>query len=629
MEEDVSIASQHNLRVLFTTVATGDIASAKAARKDLNSMCMRTGSRDALRRACTAAFCDELISQYKTIEDPSVRARYMGALSEIYFYMHDRSKALRELVLEDILHRSATVRLAAVRMADHLRLDFFYDDRGLEDATRERRADESVICVIDLIQKHAPREWFKREESDPIVVPKLPPSIGKSLLMLWETFSNVGMYTEDFLDRHPECKLPFPVRFVDERYDDEDDDQYVNVKDLAEELWVLTPITKEAREGLLALEKGAFERLERSVASLAVDAKKIATIIKEAEQQEDTSSLQQIMVELSTAAHQQGWRPEQMHTVIRALQGYSENLILQNESAEPYSSVIVAAADNLPKAYVGRAPELPEKIFAAHQALDYIIDTFLQREEKQYHSYRFMTTVEQDEEIRKHIPRYEECRSIGHTSLDWYLKYIPEALSKKPSEQVAAIALDVMLRFNEEGPVSRWTPFHRKELSEAGGWKWGIGSTSISAYAAVRESMTTPEMLVLSADPEFDEVPLPSPTNKNPAGAQATTIGTPMEQLHPDELTMRISILFNRYDIEDRANMEDVRRWVYESENVQGATNKFQTKFIELFPADKLKRQEAYLEVMGAAVDAWNAFPHKVLGGKSPLEMIRKYKDKK
>lgn len=607
------------IRALFQAIAQGTSAEAKAARAELNRVHLTVGSHDPLRKIFNAAFCDELLESYDRIEDAPARARYLGAIGEVSYCMRARSTQLLEVVFKEIMHASASVRLAAVRLAERLRYELFYaEEKSTDDAGARRVA--TLLRVRALIEQYAPREWMRREAFDPLPMPTLPPSVPKSLLLLWNALSRMGIHEELFFEKHPECALPFPVEWFRD-YQDEEDDEDVSVQELAEELWQDAPPTSQAREALAALEQMAYERMQTAVAELGIDAASVVVAAKAANEREDIEPLQKIFVQLSTAAYAREWHVEDMSIILREMQGYSNHILARNLQGEPYSRILAEAAANLPKAYTDKASkvsEVPAAHLAAHRALDVIVGSLI-HERKLMHK-RFKTSGAED--VREY-GRLEACRSIGHFVLDWYVRLLPEDLFKRSPERIAAVALDVVLRFNEEdAPVRRWVPFSRKELSPLGGWKGNMGYASLSAYATIRDSLPEPELLVLPADTEYDEVPLPATQNSPKGREEGVVVGTAPEDLDAKELEMRLPILFDRYGIGDRANITDIKTWVYESGDARLGSNEFQAKFLGLFPPEALNQKESYLEVFGAAVDAWNAFPHKALGGKSPLDMI-------
>jgi signal transduction histidine kinase len=78
-----------------------------------------------------------------------------------------------------------------------------------------------------------------------------------------------------------------------------------------------------------------------------------------------------------------------------------------------------------------------------------------------------------------------------------------------------------------------------------------------------------------------------------------------------------------RFLLGDKLFIEDVKRWVYEESGAPlEAIHKFQAKFFEYFDATGADINE----VLQISTDAWNYFPHEILGGKSPHQIVKEYK---
>lgn len=202
--------ARDKVRYLFQSIARGAPAEARIARKELNADHLRVRGRDVEKKVFIASFCDELLTAYSSITDDGARARYLGALGEVVYRMRIRREALLEIVLREVLHSSAHVRLGAVRLGEHLRVMTYFTHRGFGDLDMPS-VIKIHIRIKELTATHAPREWYSQDEYDPVVVQELSASVPKSLLLLWCVFSNVGMFTDDFVAEHPECADPFPL----------------------------------------------------------------------------------------------------------------------------------------------------------------------------------------------------------------------------------------------------------------------------------------------------------------------------------------------------------------------------------------------------------------------------------
>ena len=74
-----------------------------------------------------------------------------------------------------------------------------------------------------------------------------------------------------------------------------------------------------------------------------------------------------------------------------------------------------------------------------------------------------------------------------------------------------------------------------------------------------------------------------------------------------------------------KLSAEMVKKWVYEeSGEPLEASHKYQDKFFKYFDGTGADVNE----VLQIATDAWNYFPHKSLGDKSPYQMVEEYQKK-
>lgn len=68
-----------------------------------------------------------------------------------------------------------------------------------------------------------------------------------------------------------------------------------------------------------------------------------------------------------------------------------------------------------------------------------------------------------------------------------------------------------------------------------------------------------------------------------------------------------------------KLSVETIKGWVYEENGKPfEAIRKFQEKFFEYFD----ETEADINEVLQVVMDAWNYFPHKTLGDKSPSQMV-------
>jgi hypothetical protein len=82
--------------------------------------------------------------------------------------------------------------------------------------------------------------------------------------------------------------------------------------------------------------------------------------------------------------------------------------------------------------------------------------------------------------------------------------------------------------------------------------------------------------------------------------------------------------VLDRYRLSQRLTVEMVKNWVFydDGDSALDASNRFQKKWFKYFV--KVKNIDELNDIMQVFVDAWNTFPHKSLGGKSPSQIMYK-----
>lgn len=81
--------------------------------------------------------------------------------------------------------------------------------------------------------------------------------------------------------------------------------------------------------------------------------------------------------------------------------------------------------------------------------------------------------------------------------------------------------------------------------------------------------------------------------------------------------------LLDEYKLSGKITVEIVKEWIWnaDGESAMDATRKFQKKWMKYFShVNDIKELNRILQVF---VGAWNYFPHKALGGKSPNEKVQ------
>lgn len=95
-----------------------------------------------------------------------------------------------------------------------------------------------------------------------------------------------------------------------------------------------------------------------------------------------------------------------------------------------------------------------------------------------------------------------------------------------------------------------------------------------------------------------------------------------MNQKTPKEFEIELEEFIKKHPLAD-ISVQDIKDWIYnESGAPLEASHAFQDKIFKAFS----DTQVDFNNVLKIAMDAWNIFPHKLLGGKSPNQMISEAK---
>jgi len=87
------------------------------------------------------------------------------------------------------------------------------------------------------------------------------------------------------------------------------------------------------------------------------------------------------------------------------------------------------------------------------------------------------------------------------------------------------------------------------------------------------------------------------------------------------QVEKKLQSMIKKYGLEKKITVEKIKKWIYSSgTNARDASNTFLAKCLQVFPEfDDIDKMNGMLQVLS---DAWNYFPHKSLGGKSPKDMV-------
>lgn len=100
-----------------------------------------------------------------------------------------------------------------------------------------------------------------------------------------------------------------------------------------------------------------------------------------------------------------------------------------------------------------------------------------------------------------------------------------------------------------------------------------------------------------------------------------------MESKTPAQVEKELQALFLKYKISHKLSVAQIKQrvleeWDKENDSPSSASHTFQKRCMKYF--SHVRSDDAFFAIMQSLVDAWNYFPHKSLGGKSPWQMVQK-----
>lgn len=99
------------------------------------------------------------------------------------------------------------------------------------------------------------------------------------------------------------------------------------------------------------------------------------------------------------------------------------------------------------------------------------------------------------------------------------------------------------------------------------------------------------------------------------------------KKLTKKDVEERLQKIITQYKLSGVLSVAKVKGWIFNNygDSASEASNNFQKKFFNCFKDIKDIadiRTEKFDEVLRVSTDAWNVFPHRSLGGKSPQQMV-------
>ena len=506
--------AQDRIRDVFERIEDGSLRRTGEARGELDAL-ERRMEKSERRSVFTKGFIEELVGKVKGARDAKRRAYLLSALTMLIWRVSDSMHAtLFDLMMEEILHDDAHVRLSAVHMAERLRTDLHMQS----ERDREQLWVERVSRITRLIRERMPQEWREREAFDPVYVRSLKASPLKSLLLVWKACAYTGSESEAWHEKHLECALGFPVEWWDDpALEIDEEDELPTREEVAESMWEDSPPSKRARLAFAELATMSEARFRNELVRSQLLDPTIAHHIEMLKKAENGAIVDVLIAQMHLNNRKKGGEPKDVNPLIRELQAFWNHIKREDAHGNPASYFAITCLRTR-NAYNRKEPRdigaCIVRLAEAHRAINAMGETFLTK--KQTADAKHLAWVEKyfredvSEEREKSTkeyeesfaPRMQECVSIAHHALDWYVSAEPWHFEKKTPQKWAAIALDIV-RWANEGPERghfRWLPYERKDLGPLGGWKVTIGYGALSAWATVRDSVEDPDLLLLQSD---------------------------------------------------------------------------------------------------------------------------------
>jgi hypothetical protein len=217
---------------------------------------------------------------------------------------------------------------------------------------------------------------------------------------------------------------------------------------------------------------------------------------------------------------------------------------------------------------------------------------------------------------------------VAHHILDWYIQIEPKAFSRTAEPRKNAAYILYILRDHNAQATNGdiFMLYDNKELSKFGGWKVS------GDFSSVDYRMTNP---ILSRVGDRDLLLIDARKAKSSRQTENSIAELLHDNIdginHEPVLTINL-ILKKREEIEQEImdmlkitnsafSLQDVKNAIFESEDTDDVM-----KIVAMF--DRGGDSSELDNILELANDAWNHFPHKALGGISPIEKIFNDKNK-
>ncbi|MEK7188015.1 MAG: hypothetical protein AAB691_04185 [Patescibacteria group bacterium] len=100
-----------------------------------------------------------------------------------------------------------------------------------------------------------------------------------------------------------------------------------------------------------------------------------------------------------------------------------------------------------------------------------------------------------------------------------------------------------------------------------------------------------------------------------------------MDYKTPEQVEKELQALLEKHKLSHKLSITQIKQWVFEERDDKNdsplqASNAFQKRCMRYF--SRVRSDDEFFTIMQTLTDAWNYFPHQVLSGKSPWQVIQK-----
>lgn len=635
------------LRELFNILANGSSSDIKDAKKEIEKLQhwnrRHTAKDDALVL--------DIIKDFDRIADAEHQAAVISSVNLFFLRLIDTHfDELALFVLKTMVSRDGRVREATRHAASWLRFKHTHASMALDPIFAPKKISDEKIheakedvktyerfleSLEDLMKTHSPAV-------KPIYIGKQAPSIYKSLILFWYDMS-IG--TSRDLEHREQLMDPMSEEYIPLLGKD-DDEEEIDAEEIEENIWADKGDGDE-RAGaawLARLEALAEKRFAYELGRLKFTPEEALNILAAVRLHKQEAG-QYVLADVMRTGSERGSITQfsDANNLVREMQACANHDLARNKHGA-ISRLLVEAVVERECSRSGKPDDLAvfiKLIYQSHEAIDIFWEPFEKRKAKDLaHMLAFNEKVsalkEAAEKYADELKAREEerklerylGRSVAHHILDWYIQSDPKGFNRiRDPRKVAAYILYIVRDHNAKATDGEvFLTYENKELSAFGGWK------SASNFGMVEYNVARP-VLAMVGDADLlliDPTKLVSPYKEKGMGVgkfynemdknntRAMGGQEPMTIEHIQERRKEIETELADLLRETKSDftLEDVKDCIFHEKSSNDMI-----KIVAMFDrGGDVFELDNILELVN---DAWNYFPHEVLGGISPVEKLQ------